>query len=57
MKSRQIDKKRSKQVRINAGMHRLLKIKSAECGRSLGGLIEDSLLDFLSIDNNGDRND
>lgn len=47
MKKRQSDKK-SKQVRINTELHRLLKIKAAKERMSMKALLEESLTNLLS---------
>lgn len=47
--SRQSDKKPTKQVRIDSGLHRLLKIRAAESGRTLKELTEESLSEFLAV--------
>ena len=51
MTKRQSDNKTTKQVRIDAGMHRLLKIKSAELGRTIRELLEEALTELLAIKN------
>ena len=48
--SRQVDKKKTMQVRIDAGVHRLLKIKAAKTRETLRGLIEGALTDVLTIE-------
>ena len=48
--SRQVDKKKTMQVRIDAGVHRLLKIKAAKTRETLRGLIEGALTEVLAID-------
>lgn len=45
--SRKIDKNLSKQVRIDTGLHRLLKIKSAKAGVSIKTLLEGYIADGL----------
>ena len=47
--SRQIDKKSSMQVRIDASLHRLLKIKAAKTGRSIKELVEEGLAEVLAV--------
>jgi len=49
--SQKSDKKTSKQVRIDARLHRLLKIKAAESGESVKSLLESCLADFLESEN------
>lgn len=51
MNNRQIDKKVTKQVRIDAGLHQILKIKSAKAGVSIRTLLEGHLADLLEIKN------
>ena len=50
MQNRQIDKKLTKQVRIDSELHRLVKIKAAESGETIKSLIEDALAELLAID-------
>lgn len=50
-KSRQSDKKKTKQVRIDAELHRLLKIKSARTGETSRSLVEGALADILGVEN------
>ena len=45
--SRQIDKKTSKQVRIDVGLHKILKVMAAEEGRTLKALLEECLVEYL----------
>ena len=49
MKSQQSDTKTTKQVRIDKGLHKLLKIESARRGESIKSLIEGCLMDLLEI--------
>lgn len=49
--SRQVDKKLTKQVRIDAGLHHLLRIKSAEQQTTIKDLIEGCLAELLGIKN------
>lgn len=51
MKSRQVDKKSTKQVRIDSGLHQLLKIKAAREKTTIKGLVEGCLAELLSVDN------
>ena len=51
MKNRQVDKKLTKQVRIDAELHRLLKIKSSSAGISIKTLLEGYLADLLAVEN------
>lgn len=48
--NRQIDKKKTKQVRIDASVHHLLKIKAAESGETLRSLIEGALTEVLAVE-------
>lgn len=50
MKSREIDNKSTKQIRIDAGLHKLLKMYAAKSGRTIKSLIEDYLAELLAID-------
>lgn len=46
----QSDKKSTKQVRIDAGLHQLLKVKAAKSGTSIKGLLEECLAEALAVD-------
>ena len=48
--SQQIDKKPTKQVRIDSGLHRLLKIKVAESGETIRELVEGFIVEGLGTD-------
>lgn len=50
MQNRQIDKKTTKQIRIDAGLHQLLKVKAAKSGITLKTLVEWCLAEELAID-------
>ncbi len=52
MKNRQIDQKTTRQVRIDKGLHKMLKIYAAESGMTIKALLEDYLSDLLAIDKN-----
>lgn len=47
--NRQIDKKLTKQIRIDAGVHQLLKIKAARAGMTIKTLLEGYLADLLAV--------
>ncbi len=49
--SRQIDKKLTKQVRIDTGYHEMLKVKAAKSGVSIKSLVEGLLENFLALKN------
>lgn len=49
MQNRQIDNKTTKQVRIDAGMHRLLKLKATESGMTIKQFLEEYLADALEV--------
>ncbi len=49
MKSRQVDKKKTKQVRIDAGLHKQVKIKAATENTNIKTLIEGCLAELLEI--------
>lgn len=51
MTNLQIDNKSTKQVRIDSGLHKLLKVKAAKRGVSIKTLLEECLTDLLSVDN------
>lgn len=48
--NRQIDKKLTKQIRIDAGLHQLLKLKATKAGMSIKTLLEGYLADLLAVD-------
>jgi predicted HicB family RNase H-like nuclease len=48
MTNRQIDKKVTKQVRIDMGLHQLLKIQAAKDGMSIRTLLEGYVADILN---------
>lgn len=50
MTSLQIDKKTTKQIRINAGVHQLLKTKAAKSGVSIKTLLEGYLAEMLAVE-------
>ncbi len=50
MQNRQIDRKTSKQVRIDSGLHYLLKLKATEAGQSIKAFLEGILADILGVD-------
>lgn len=50
MKKRQIDKIKTKQVRIDTGMHYYLKIEAARQHTTLRDLIEGCLAELLAAD-------
>lgn len=49
MQSRQSDKKKTKQVRIDAGLHKRLKIKAATENTRMKTLIEGCLAELLEV--------
>ena len=48
---RLIDKKPSKQVRIDTGMHKLLKGKAVEEGTTIKGVLDGYLAEILAVKN------
>ena len=50
MENRQIDKNLTKQIRIDAELHQLLKVKAARAGISIKTLVEGYLADLLAVD-------
>lgn len=48
--SRQSDNKSSKQVRIDSGLHHLLKIESAKANKTIKALLEEVLAELLAVD-------
>jgi len=51
MTNRQIDKKTTKQVRIDIGIHQMLKVKAAKAGVSIRELVEGCLAELLEVKN------
>ena len=49
--SRQVDKKPTKQVRIDRELHRLLKIRAATEKTTIKSLIEGAIADILEVEN------
>lgn len=49
-KSKQVNKNSTVLVRIDAGLHYLLKIRAAESGRTIRELVEEGLTDVLALD-------
>lgn len=47
--SRQIDKNKTKQVRIDAGVHQLLKIKAVTEETTIKTLVEGALAELLEV--------
>lgn len=47
--NRKIDEKTTKQVVIDAGLHKLLKIKATEAGQSIREFLEGHLADILEV--------
>ena len=47
MKSKLIDQKTTKQIKIDVGLHRLLKIESAKSGKTLRELVEGSIVELI----------
>jgi len=54
--NRKIDKKTTKQVVIDEGLHRLLKKKAADEGVTIKSVLEDYLAEVLAVDG-GDEDD
>ncbi len=50
MKSQQIDKNLTKQIRIDVGLPQLLKVKAAESGMSIKTLLEQYLAELLAVE-------
>lgn len=50
MKKLLSDKNSTKQIRIDAGLHQLLKIKAAKAGISIKTLLEGYLAELLAVD-------
>ena len=49
MTKRQVDKNKTKQVRIDAGIHKLAKIEAAKSGESLRSFVEGCLAEPLGV--------
>ena len=49
MKNRQIDNK-SKQVRIDSGLHKLLKLEAAKRSMLIKALVEECLAELLAVE-------
>lgn len=49
MENRQIDKKLTKQIRIDAGLHRLLRIKASNASMTIKTLVEGCLAELLEV--------
>lgn len=49
--SQKSDKNPTKQIRIDSGLHYLLKKLAKEQGESMKSLIEDALSELLAVDN------
>ncbi len=47
--SRQIDKKTSKQVRIDTGLHKLLKRMAVDEGTTIKGVLQGYLAELLAV--------
>lgn len=47
--SRQVDRKTTKQVRIDIGLHELLKIKAATDKTTIKALVEGAIADVLEV--------
>jgi len=50
MKDNKIDKKVTKQIRIDAGLHQLLKVKATESEMFIKTLLEGYLAELLAVD-------
>jgi predicted HicB family RNase H-like nuclease len=53
MKSNKSDKNLTKQVRIDAGLHRLLKLKATNAGVSIKTCLEGYLAELLEVNASG----
>lgn len=52
MQSQQIDKKPTRQVRIDRELHRLVKIEAARSGETIKSLVEGALAELLAVNQN-----
>lgn len=50
MKNRQIDKNKTKQIRIDFGIHQLLKLEATRRSMSIKTLLEGYLSDLLAVE-------
>ena len=50
MKKRQSDKNLTKQIRIDVGLHQLLKVKAARAGMSIKTFLEGHLAELLAVE-------
>ncbi len=50
MRNRQIDTNKTKQIRIDSELHRLLKIKATTAGISIKDFLEGYLADLLALE-------
>ena len=57
MQNRQIDNKPTKQIRIDAGLHQILKVKAAKLRLTIKALLEGYLADLLGVQEGGESND
>ena len=55
MNNRKIDEKTTKQVVIDAGLHRLLKTRATEAGKSIKELLEGYLAEVLEVKSEKDK--
>lgn len=51
MENRQIDTKITKQVRVDSGWHKLLKIRATEDGKTIKEVLEELLSEYLEVKN------
>lgn len=49
MENRQIDNKTTKQIRIDAGLHRLLKLHATKTGKTIKQLVEECLTELFDF--------
>lgn len=57
MQNRQIDTKPTKQIRIDAGLHQLLKVKAAKLRLTIKALLEEYLADLLGVQEGGEKDE
>ena len=50
MNNRKIDEKTTKQVAIDAGLHKLLKVRATEAGQSIREYLESILAEYLAVE-------
>lgn len=55
MTNRKIDQKTTKQIVIDKGLHSLLKVRTAEDGKTIKEVVEGLLSEYLEVKNNAEN--